>query len=93
MEAPSFPAHPAHDAPGRAVDELLRESGLPPFCITEVFRDTLSGAGDDASRQELIEDRRAIVEMAGRRRVLSVVRADEPRSLANSAFARAIRGA
>ncbi len=58
----------------QAIAELLNETGLPDFAVTETFRRQLSAA-DDALRRELLQERQQLVEAARRRPPLSRERA------------------
>lgn len=42
------------------VEQLLQEAKLPAHAVTDVFREQLMSAADDAAAQKLIEDRRRI---------------------------------
>jgi hypothetical protein len=47
----------------RALAELLSESGLPEFAVTETFREQLLAA-DASRRQQLVQERRQLIEQA-----------------------------
>lgn len=53
------------------VDKELVEAKLPEPIVTEVFREQLYGAKDEAARKALIEDRQAIAKMDSSGRPLS----------------------
>jgi hypothetical protein len=91
-EASLSPAGAAEDSWSSALEELLSESDLPPFAVTDAFRKALAHAVDEVSRRELIEDRREMLAFAGRGRVRSVARTEEPRALERTAFVQAVRG-
>jgi hypothetical protein len=89
-EAPSSPAA-VHTRDSPTVSELLGDSDLPEFAVTESFRNELEAA-DEPRRRALIADRRELLERAGRR-VRSVERgAESHRPGSVNSFVRAVRG-
>lgn len=47
-----------------SVEKLIAEAKLPPAMVTEIFRNSLIEAKDDAARKLLIEDRQAVAKAA-----------------------------
>ncbi|QDU41041.1 hypothetical protein Mal4_54060 [Maioricimonas rarisocia] len=73
------------------VTELLVEAGLPAEAMTDLFRQQLAVAPDDAARRALIAERATLVQSLAARQPVSLERAGEDRSASDARFISAIR--